>query len=57
MGVPGFTLTPPVLRKDEVPILIDPAEAAKLPQLGVLSALAHLIVIAGTLLALRLSLL
>jgi hypothetical protein len=41
IGVPGFILEPPVLRHTAVPIVTDPAEAARRPELGVLSALAH----------------
>ena len=40
-GVPGFVLRPPVLRRKEVPVVTDPGEAARRPELGVLSALAH----------------
>jgi hypothetical protein len=40
-GVPGFVLRPPVLRRTEVPVVTDPGEAARRPELGVLSALAH----------------
>ena len=40
-GVPGFVLRPPVLRRTEVPLVTDPGEAARRPELGVLSALAH----------------
>ena len=28
IGVPGFVLTPPVLRRDAIPVITDPAEAA-----------------------------
>jgi membrane-associated phospholipid phosphatase len=38
--VPGFVLTPPVLRREEIPVVTDPAEAARRPELGVLSAMA-----------------
>jgi hypothetical protein len=41
IGVPGFILEPLVLRHSAVPIVTDPAEAARRPELGVLSALAH----------------
>jgi hypothetical protein len=41
IGVPGFILEPPVLRHSAVPIVTDPVEAARRPELGVLSALAH----------------
>jgi hypothetical protein len=40
-GIPGFVLRPPVLRRTAVPVLTDVAEAARRPELGVLSALAH----------------
>jgi hypothetical protein len=40
IGVPGFVLTPPVLRREEIPVVTDPAEAARRPELGVLSAMA-----------------
>jgi hypothetical protein len=40
-GVPGFVLRPPVLQRAAVPIVTDPAEAARRPELGVLSAMAH----------------
>src|SRR3954447_25430720 len=40
-GVPGFVLRPPVLRRTAVPVVTDPGEAARRPELGVLSALAH----------------
>ncbi len=32
---------PPVLRREEVPVVTDPAEAARRPELGVLSAMAY----------------
>ncbi len=41
IGPPGFVLTPPVLRRDEIPRVTDPAEAVRRPELGVLSAMAH----------------
>jgi hypothetical protein len=41
IGVPGFILRPPVLRHTDVPVVTDPAEAARRPELGVLSAMAH----------------
>lgn len=41
IGVPGFVLRPPVLRREEVPVVTDPAEAARRPELGVLSAMAY----------------
>ncbi|HEY2294245.1 MAG TPA: hypothetical protein VGM86_26395 [Thermoanaerobaculia bacterium] len=40
-GVPGFVLRPPVLRRTAVPVVADPEEAARRPELGVLSAMAH----------------
>jgi hypothetical protein len=40
-GVPGFVLRPPVLRRTTVPVVTDPGEATRRPELGVLSALAH----------------
>jgi hypothetical protein len=40
-GIPGFVLTPPVLGQRAVPIITDPAEAARRPELAVLSAMAH----------------
>jgi hypothetical protein len=40
-GVPGFVLRPPVLRRTAVPVVTDPGEAARRPELGVLSVLAH----------------
>src|SRR5436305_3203822 len=40
-GIPGFVLRPPVLRRTAVPVVTDPGEAARRPELGVLSALAH----------------
>ena len=41
IGVPGFVLRPPVLRRTSVPVVTDLEEAARRPELGVLSALAH----------------
>jgi hypothetical protein len=40
-GVPGFILRPPVLRRTAVPVVTDREEAARRPELGVLSAMAH----------------
>lgn len=40
-GIPGFVLRPPVLGRKAVPIVTDPAEAARRPELAVLSAMAH----------------
>ena len=41
IGVPGFVLCPPVLRQTNVPVVTDAGEAARRPELGVLSAMAH----------------
>jgi hypothetical protein len=41
IGVPGFVLHPPVLHRGAVPVVTDRAEAARRPELGVLSAMAH----------------
>jgi len=41
IGVVDFVLRPPVLRRNGVPVVTDPAEAARRPELAVLSALAH----------------
>jgi hypothetical protein len=41
IGVPGFVLRPPVLRLSAIPVVADAAEAARRPELGVLSAMAH----------------
>ena len=41
LGVAGFVLRPPVLRRDEIPVVTDPVEAARRPELGVLSAMAY----------------
>jgi hypothetical protein len=40
-GVPGFVLRPPVLPRSAVPVVTDPEEAVRRPELGVLSAMAH----------------
>jgi hypothetical protein len=40
-GVPGFVLRPPVLRRTAVPAVTDLEEAARRPELGVLSAMSH----------------
>ncbi len=40
-GIPGFVLRPPVLRRSAVPVVTDYGEAARRPELGVLSAIAH----------------
>jgi hypothetical protein len=41
LGPPGFVLTPPVLRRQAVPVVADPAEAARRLELGMLSVMAH----------------
>jgi hypothetical protein len=41
MGVPGFVLTPPVLGKTLVPVVTDPSQAERCPELAVLSAMTH----------------
>src|SRR5271170_7611951 len=40
-GIPGFILTPPVLGRPAVPIITDATDAARRPELAVLSAMAH----------------
>ena len=40
-GVPGFVLRPPVLSRTAVPVVTDSGEAARRPELAVLSAVAH----------------
>ena len=40
-GIPGFVLRPPVLGRAAIPVVTDPAEAARRPELAVLSAMAH----------------
>ena len=40
-GIPGFILRPPVLSRTAVPVVTDPDEAARRPELAVLSAVAH----------------
>jgi hypothetical protein len=40
-GIAGFVLRPPVLGREAVPAVTDPAEAARRPELAVLSAMAH----------------
>jgi len=40
-GVLGFVLSPPVLRRAAIPVVTDPAEAARRPELAVLSVMAH----------------
>ena len=41
LGPPGFVLSPPVLRREAVPVVTDPAEAARRLELGMLSVMAH----------------
>lgn len=41
LGHPGFELTPLVIEIGEVPRIVDPIEVRKLPELGVLSAMAN----------------
>ena len=41
LGHPGFLLTPVVIGLDDVPWVRDRAEASRLPELAVLSAMAH----------------
>jgi hypothetical protein len=41
IGVPGFVLCPPVLRRTDVPVVTDAEEAVRRPELGVLSAMSH----------------
>jgi hypothetical protein len=41
IGVPGFVLRPPVLRRSAVPVVTDLGAAARRPELAVLSAMAH----------------
>jgi hypothetical protein len=41
IGVPGFVLHPPVLYRTTVPVVTDPGDASRRPELGVLSAMAH----------------
>jgi hypothetical protein len=40
-GIRGFVLHPPVLGRAAVPVVTDPEEAARRPELAVLSAMAH----------------
>ncbi|MFT3776581.1 MAG: DUF4351 domain-containing protein [Minicystis sp.] len=40
-GIPGFVLRPPVLRREAVPVVTDPAEAARRLELAMLSVMAH----------------
>jgi hypothetical protein len=41
LGHPGLVLTPLVLGPNQVPVVVDPAQATRLPELAVLSAMAH----------------
>jgi hypothetical protein len=41
IGPPGFVLHPNVLRREGIPVVTDPAEAARRVELAVLSAMAH----------------
>ncbi len=41
LGPPGFILTPPVLRREAVPVVTDPVAAARRMELGMLSVMAH----------------
>lgn len=41
VGPPGFVLTPPVLRREAVPVVTDPDEAAQRLELAMLSLMAH----------------
>jgi hypothetical protein len=41
IGAPGFVLSPSVLHRAAIPVITDPEEAARRPELGVLSAMAH----------------
>jgi len=40
-GIPGFVLRPPVLGRANVPVVMSSSEAARRPELAVLSAMAH----------------
>ena len=40
-GIPGFVLRPPVLGRAAIPVVTDLAEAARRPELAVLSVMAH----------------
>ena len=40
-GIPGFVLRPPVLGREAIPVVTSPEEAARRPELAVLSAMAH----------------
>lgn len=41
LGHPGWTLRPLVAGPDRIPVVVDPDEAARSPELAVLSAIAH----------------
>jgi len=41
IGVPGFVLIPPVLEREGIPKVTDPAEAVRRPELALLSAMAY----------------
>lgn len=41
IGPPGFVLTPMVLRQKLIPVVTDEADAARRPELAILSAMAH----------------
>jgi len=41
IGVPGFALVPPVLRAEFIPVVTDPDEAARSPELVLMSAMAY----------------
>lgn len=41
IGIPGFVLRPPVLRRAAIPVVTNLQEAARRPELAVLSAIAH----------------
>ncbi|MBK9261229.1 MAG: hypothetical protein IPM54_15665 [Polyangiaceae bacterium] len=41
IGTPGFVLEPPVLRRELIPQITDPSEAARRPELALLSAMAY----------------
>jgi hypothetical protein len=41
LGHPGFQLTPVVISFEDVPRIVDPSDAHRLPQLAVLSVVAH----------------
>ncbi len=41
MGIPGFALEPPVLGRNCIPMVTDPEEASRRPELALLSAMAY----------------